>query len=262
MRSFLKITIFVLLFLLLCYVTIWAYSYQWLTRQIDIVYAQAPSNGYEFLGPKPVLTGFPFVPRIDYTAGFKTGNAILRFPEVHISGYPIPGLTFHLSAPKGMALDGIVNPSLWSVDTLNADIVIPRRIPNDYYHDSIAAWQKAGGVFELRHYSITKGTLKSSGNGLFSLDDDLQPLVTFTSTVEGQDEFIQSLVQADLIQPFAAAGITALFTGLSHQDEKTGEPVVTVTIGVRNRTLSVGPLQVARLPEIVWDTHTSPDPRQ
>src|SRR5690242_1237488 len=98
MRSFFKITAFSLLFLLLCYITIWAYSYQWLTKRIDVVYAQAAANGYEFLGPKPVLTGFPFIPQIDYTGGFKTGNTILRFREVHLSGYPIPGLTFHLSA--------------------------------------------------------------------------------------------------------------------------------------------------------------------
>lgn len=263
MKRFLCWTSAILLVLAIPYAGLWIYSYDWFEKEIDRVYEEASSKGYEFIGPKPILTGFPFVPEIYYSGGFKFGNTMLVFPEARLSGYPIPGLTFHLDIPRGIALDGIVSKDLWNLDSLESDIVIPSTFPASTHADSLSAWQQAGGQFDIKNYKLTKGALQSEGTGKFSLDANLQPVIHFDSNIKGHEEFIQTLMQQGAIQPLPAAAATGIMNSLSKPDPVTNENVVTLKVSVENRLLTVGPLQVVRLPEIVWPgTHSSPDQHQ
>ncbi len=195
-----------------------------------------------------------------YGGGFQAGNIMVEFPEAHLRGYPIPGLTFNLSIPRGIAISGPVDPAIWSLETLNADIVIPSTIPADLTAATLTAWQRGGGQFDVRHYELTKDGLMSEGHGLFTLDADLQPEVQFDSRIKGYDIFIQSMMQQGMIEPFPAAIAIGALNSLSKPDEETGENVVTVNISVKNRMLTVGPIQALELPRIVWaGTHSSPD---
>lgn len=241
------------------YLALWVYSAQWFGKEIDRLYAENTQGDIQFLGPKPALKNFPFVPEVFYTDGFKTGNAEIIFPEMRLRGYPIFGTALQIDFPKGISIGGIVDPAIWTVDYLTTKITIPYTLPRDLTHESLSAWRDAGGKIEIRDYDLRKKSLQSDGKGHLFLDAQLQPDLQFESTIRGYQTFIMEQRDAGLIEPFAAAIGTTILNGLSSADEKTGESVVRITVTVKNRILSAGPIQALELPLIVWDTHTPPD---
>jgi Uncharacterized protein conserved in bacteria (DUF2125) len=246
----------------LLYGGLWIFSYKYLTQEIDRIYAEAPEKGYEFLGNKPVLTNFPFIPEIFYSGGFKVTNTLILFPEARLKGFPIPGLTFTLNMPRGVAIDGIVNPDIWALDSLKADIVIPYTVPGDYMYETLSDWQQSGGRFDLRHFELKRHGLQMEGNGYLALDESLQPSLSIESKLRGHETFLDELMQAGIVKPLHAAAAIGVLNSMAQPDAETNENVVTLTVSVKNRLLSVGPLQVVRLPEIVWDRRSQPAPLQ
>jgi hypothetical protein len=244
------------------YLGLWIYSAQWFAKEIDKLYAQGTESDIQFLGPKPSLTNFPFVPEVLYTQGFKTGNAEILFPEMSLRGYPIFGTALNVDFPKGISVGGIVDPSIWTLDSLRAKITIPYNLPHDLSAESLIAWRDSGGKIEIRSYDMHKKSLQSDGKGHLFLDAELQPDLLFESTVRGYQAFIQEQKEAGLIEPFAAAIGLTILNGLATTDKQTGESVVRITVTVKNRILSAGPVQALELPLIVWDTHSPPVPHQ
>ncbi len=252
----------VTILLIATYIGLWLYSAHWFTREIDKLYANAQEEGVEFLGPKPTLTNFPFVPTVLYNGGLKFGNAELLFPQMILRGYPVPFTTLHLNFPLGISLGGIVDPRVWSLDQLDACLEIPYRLPAAFTQEDLQDWRDHGGKIDVREYYFRKETLESAGRGVFTLDEQLQPTFEMESTVKGYDVFIRDKKDAGIIDPFGAAVAITMLNGLAKQDEKTGEMIVHLNANVKNRLLSVGILQVLELPEIVWDTRTPPAPHQ
>lgn len=249
--------------LLLCgYLGLWIYSAQWFDKQAKEIYAQAEKNGVRFLGPKPAMSNFPFVPQLYYTGGIQTGNVIIAFPEMRVSGYPVPGTKLHVSFPAGISLDGIVDPKIWTLDMLDADIVIPWSMPATFDYEDLAAWKKDDGKIDVTRYALVKEQLVSEGEGDLSLDEQLQPVFHFESRITGYEAFIQSHVDKGNIEPFAGGIAMSLLNGLAKPDQEGAVRTVVLNVSVENRLLRAGPLQVLELPLIEWDRRSSPDPHQ
>ncbi len=249
-----------IIFLVAGYLLLWLYSANWFRHEIDHAYETAGKNGFEFLGPKPVLKNFPFVPEVAYGGGFQAGNARILFKSMLLRGYPIPGFNLHIRFPEGISLDGIADPKIWTLNILNVDLAIPFSISEDFEYESLNKWKSQGGKIDIRHFEMTKDELRTEGNGFLTLDDDLQPVFNLQSTIHDYELFVQSQTRKGLIEPFAGAiGIT-IMNRLSTTDAKTGEKTVSMGVSVRNRMLQVGPLQVLQFPLIVWDKRNSPDP--
>ncbi|PZQ46117.1 MAG: hypothetical protein DI551_05775 [Micavibrio aeruginosavorus] len=243
------------------YLALWLYSAQWLRREIDTLYANAQEEGVEFLGPKPTLGNFPFKPRMIYSGGIKTGNLEVLFPQVTLTGYPLPFMTLEIDFPLGIMLGGFVDPKVWTVDQLNARVGIPYRLPRSFTQEDLADWRDHGGSIDVRSYTIRKRDLNSKGQGYLALDEALQPIFSFESEVTGYDAFISAQIEEGIIERLPGAIAMTILNGLSTTDEKTGQKKVILTASVKNRLLSVGPLQALELPPIVWDTRNSPVPR-
>lgn len=245
------------------YIALWVYSHRWLEREIDRVYAESVDGDIQFLGDKPIVRGFPFVPEIYYTQGFRIDDVTITFPEFIFRGYPIPGLSFTADFPQGVALGGdIYDPSLWTLDNVWAKIAVPARVPSDYTLGNMQAWQQAGGKIDLRDYKIMKGALESTGHGILKLDDNLQPEFYIETILNNHEVFVQDLMHAELIKPLPAAILTGVLNSLARINGETGEKEVFVSLGIKNRILSAGPVQLGQVPEIVWDTHNPPALRQ
>ncbi len=263
MKKYVKIILpVVTLTLISVYIGLWLYSAKWFQREIDNLYANAQEEGIEFLGEKPKLTNFPFVPQVVYHGGFKFGNTDLLFPQMILRGYPVPYTTLHLNFPLGISLGGIVDPKIWSLDQLDARLEIPYHLPPAFTYEDLQTWQQNGGKIDVRKYYLKKDALESNGKGQFALDERLQPIFELESTVEHYDVFIRDQKDKGLIEPFAAAVGTTILNGLAKTEDKTGDRVVHLRASVKNRLLSVGPLQALELPEIAWDRRTSPDQHQ
>lgn len=258
MKAF-KITaiVFFILFAGL-YLGLWTYSAQWFDKEIEKVYAQGVGGDFQFLGRKPVLKNFPFVPEVHYAGGIKTGDAEILFPQMILRGYPIPGLTLRATFPLGIMLGGIADPAVWELDYFEAGIGVPYRLPRDLKYDSLMDWKDHGGKIDVRDYTVRKESLDAQGKGLLMLDDALQPVFSLESKITGYEAFIESQLRAGAIEPFPAAIARGVFGSLARPDPKTGESAVNINVSVQNRQLRVGPVLVLELPEIVWDKHTPP----
>lgn len=244
--------------LIAAYVGLWFYSANWFKREIDRAYTNADKNGVRFLGPKPILGNFPFVPEVRYEGGIQAGNALIEFPKMVLRGYPVPGMRVHISFPEGISLDGIANPAIWHLTDLSADIIVPYTLPRSLEYDDMLDWKNRDGKIDIRRYRMVKDELQAEGNGLLTIDTDLQPVFHLDSTIRDYELFIQSQIDKGLIEPFPGAIGMTILNRFSHIDQKTKEKTVTMTVSVENRMLTVGPLQVLQLPEIVWDKHSSP----
>jgi len=248
------ITIVFVLFLIGVYLSFWAYSATWFKKEIDYLYANAQQDGVQFLGPKPTLANFPLVPEVHYTCGLKFGNATLLFPKVTVRGFPIPGMTLHISFPEGVQLAGIVDPIIWSLSSLDTKLGIPYHLPRTFTAEDISKWQKDGGKIDIRSYELRKGSLYTYGKGHFAFDENLQPAFFLDSNVQGYEAFIDEQKQQGLIDPFAGAVGLTILNGLAARDNASGQREVYLSVSVKNRILTVGPLQVLELPQIVWGT--------
>lgn len=261
MKTRAKITIGMIAALLIgAYVGLWIYSAQWFTKEIDRLYTEGAQNDVQFLGPKPELTNFPFVPEVIYRGGIKVREAEIYFPHLVLRGYPLPGTTLRMDFPLGVSLGGVADPKIWSLDTLKAGVVIPYSFPEDLTYEDLSAWRDDGGKIEVKDYALTKGALTSKGKGHLFLDAQLQPDLNFESEVRGYQDFIAQQQRDGLIEPFPAAGAIMFLNSLSAQDPKTDESVVALTVTVKNRILSAGPIQAVELPPIVWGTRKPPAP--
>lgn len=254
-------SIFIPFFLVLlagAYIGLWFYSAKWFDEEIERIYADAGEEGVRFLGPKPALENFPFVPEVRYEGGFQTGNTMILFKKMVIRGYPIPGMTLHASFPSGISLDGIADPAIWTLDYLEADIAVPYSLPGSVEYEDLKAWKDKDGKIDVRSYKMRKDELMAEGKGLLTLDDELQPVFKLDSIIYNHEAFIKSQMAKGIIEAFPGAiGITML-NGLSQMDEETGKKTVNLSVSVENRMLRVGPLQVLQIPMIVWDKRNSP----
>lgn len=253
------------IFLVICllvfggaYLGLWLYSADWLNREIDRVYAEGQENGVAFLGPKPRVTNFPFVPQVVYHGGIRAGNLEVLFPQVTVRGYPIPHTTLHINFPLGISLGGTFDPKIWSLDAFEAGLAIPYRFPAAFTEEDLRAWHEGGGKIDVRSYELRKNTLLADGKGLLALDDYLQPVFLLESNVRGYEIFIREKMDDGTIERLPAAFAMTMLNGLAKADEETGEQFVPITASVKSRILTVGPLPVLELPQIVWDTRNPP----
>ncbi len=260
MKKFLKILLPILI-VLLCsaYIGAWIYSARWFDREIARAYETAGENDIQFLGPKPKLENFPFVPQLRYSGGIKSGDTEILFPAMVVRGYPFPGFSLTATFPLSIMLGGNFDPKVWQLDYLQVKFAVPDHLPADLTQEDMAAWKNRDGKIEVQGYEVRKGALNAKGKGLLMLDDNLQPAFNFESRITGHDRFIEDQLQAGTMQPFPAAIARGVFGSLARPDGETGENTVTVNVNAQNRLLRVGPATVLELPLISWGTHTPPD---
>ncbi len=114
-------------------------------------------------------------------------------------------------------------------------------------------WTKKGGFLEIEKLSLEWGSLKGEGNGTFAFDNNLQPLAAFTAKISGLDSFFDQLAKDKIIRKNVAS-IVKLSLGLlkdkSSSDSKSSEH--TVALSMQKGDLSVGPITIAKLPQIKW----------
>ena len=112
-----------------------------------------------------------------------------------------------------------------------------------------AAWRDGGGTVSLQDVSLRWGPLGLDGQARLSLDDRLQPAGSGTADVSGGAAAIDALVVGGVIQQGLGATAKAV---LSVMAQVPGTDAVRLPFVLRDSTVSVGPIPLARLNEIVW----------
>lgn len=113
------------------------------------------------------------------------------------------------------------------------------------------AWRDGGGVLELRQVDLAWGEVTLAGEAFLRLDAQLQPVGQGAARLGGHGAALQALMTAGFLTPrgaLAAGGVL----GLMARPPAGGAPVVEAPLTLRDRTLSLGPIPLARVPELVW----------
>ncbi len=112
-----------------------------------------------------------------------------------------------------------------------------------------AAWASAGGQIVVDDAALVWGPPDAQGHGTAGLDEGLQPTATGTLHVTGYHEAIDALVRAGTIGRNAARVST---TVLDMMATSTDPATVNVPWTLKNGTLAMGAIPLARIPPLTW----------
>jgi hypothetical protein len=113
-----------------------------------------------------------------------------------------------------------------------------------------AAWRDGGGALEIKQFAAGWGPLGVTGRATLALDDHLQPTGTASARFLGYVETLDALAANHAISAHAAQAAKAVLGLMARQDGERSEVEVPLTL--KDRTLSVGHIPLAHLPELVW----------
>jgi hypothetical protein len=147
-----------------------------------------------------------------------------------------------------------------TVEFFTLQAVIPSPLPRAFTQNGMAQWRNEGGKLVFPLISIQSNGMTATGQGSVILDENLQPDAALTLAVTGHQQFIGKLQERGIIKGKDAMIAGIVLTGLSKTDPATQEPVLNVTLTLKNQTLSAGPLSLARLPAVTWQTSSSDNP--
>lgn len=231
----------------------WFYAAAEINKGIDQFYYQdAPDMDIEFLGEKPVVTGFPGPPVINYTGGFKTDDVMVAFDDLKITGFPLPKFPIYFEIDSPLLIENHKLEASAYVDYLQIVAIIPAKLPNSTNKADISRWQKNVGTIEVEHFATSRRSTFVKSYGNIGLDEDLQPIFQMTSNVSGYEELINLFVESEFLKPMPASLAISALNALALNNPETGRKEVTLLSNLQNNTLYLGPVRIAELPAVEW----------
>lgn len=125
-------------------------------------------------------------------------------------------------------------------------------MPAAPWPNSLFRWRDAGGALELSRFDLVYGPMTLAGNGTIALDSAAQPIGAFTTRLQGYQPLLAALVRSKVITDKQAQAARAVLASVARPRQPGGEPVANVPLTLQDRTLSVGPVAIAKLPQIRW----------
>jgi hypothetical protein len=122
---------------------------------------------------------------------------------------------------------------------------------------ALADWRDAGGVLEATRITATGGSVALEGEGTFALDKQGQPIGALTARVQGYEQALDRLADAQTIPAHTAAAAKILLRAMT----RTGidrEPTLVAPISLQERTLFIGPVPLLHVPKMQWITPSAP----
>ena len=116
---------------------------------------------------------------------------------------------------------------------------------------ALAEWREAGGVIEATRLLLVCGPLTLDGEGTFALDSAGQPIGAMTTRIHGYEAALDRLA-ADRVIPAQTAATAKIVLRALARSGGEGVPTLAAPLSVQDRTLSVGPVPLLRLPPLHW----------
>ncbi len=120
------------------------------------------------------------------------------------------------------------------------------KVEGDNNLDRVKNWYNNDGVLEVKELALKWGQTSATGDGTFSLDEDLQPLGAFSASFVGFDEAVDAYVKAGKLDKRKAGYIKS---GIGLLQSVTGSKI---SITIQNKKLSIASVPVVQMPEITW----------
>ena len=114
------------------------------------------------------------------------------------------------------------------------------------------AWRDGGGTLELHALSLDWGPLKLDATGTLGLDPELQPIGSATLHLPDYAGVLDALARAGRIAPPAAMAAKAVLGLMARGTDQEGQSVAELPVRLQDRSLTLGRIPLARMPQIVW----------
>jgi hypothetical protein len=119
--------------------------------------------------------------------------------------------------------------------------------------DWITRWRDGGGALTLHLVALDWGKLGASGTTRLALDANLQPVGSATVRLTGFGDTLDALAAAHAV-PQRTADTAKAVLSLMARPQESGPPVVEAPLSLKDRTVLVGRIPLARMPPVQWST--------
>jgi hypothetical protein len=163
--------------------------------------------------------------------------------------------TFDLSLDgKGIELPQDAKPPLGSyIAVLEGQASLMGVFPAGPAVEAATAWRNDGGTIEVHRLHLEWGPLAIEAGGTLALDANLQPIGALSAIVRGFPETVDALVAGGMVQKSDGDTAKTVLGLLAKSPKGGGPPELTVPLTVQNGWIYVGPVALARAPELRWD---------
>ena len=148
--------------------------------------------------------------------------------------------------------DGKAGPLGPKIARLGFKGAIMGPISSTYDYQAFAAWRDSGGTIEIENFRLHWGPLRLSANGTLALDGKMQPMGALKATIAGFAETLDALVAARAMKKKKARTAKFFLSLLAKSPAPDAPPEITLPLTIQKRTLSVGPVPLAKIPPIRW----------
>lgn len=256
-RLILIVTLAVFILSAIIYTGLWFWMAEHVRTQAESILAKAQEKEIVILTRRLEVRGFPFSHVVHFSGSISHADVTAEIPELRVKSLFLPGRPVEITAEQGFKVTRPEDAAIWSLDYLYIKGEIPKFIPESLTHEDLAAWKQAGGSLAIERLEARKQSLNVTGSGNLFLDDMLQPAGALQTRITGHFDFLIWLAENKYIETRETMLATAILSGLTRTDG--GESYMEVALTLQNRTLFVGPLQLVRLPLIVWGWRSPPD---
>jgi hypothetical protein len=156
---------------------------------------------------------------------------------------------FSFKPPSQMVLPNLIEHFL--VDALITDL--PDRF-DDNVKATLQTWYDRNGVVDVKVMEMRWGNMRINSNGSFSLDENLQPLATFSGKVYGARHILTLLVQNRLINETLVPILSTVLNALVQGGTDGKESYHALSLSLQDRELSINSIPVAKIGPIHWNS--------
>jgi hypothetical protein len=170
---------------------------------------------------------------------------------------PPPAQT-HGERTLGIALDvreltlpAVPAPFHSPLDEVSLGVTVRGELPAAPLRRAAAAWRDAGGTIDLDRFALRWGELAITGSGTLALDNDLQPMGSFSGAIAGYQQLLAALVAAGRMRA-GDARLVGLALGVMAKSGPDGKPELSVPFTVQDGQMYLGPAKLGPAPRIDW----------
>lgn len=117
--------------------------------------------------------------------------------------------------------------------------------------EALQGWSQKGGVVDFDRVVADWPPVAVQGEGTLALDNELQPLASFSTQFRGMGQLTDELVHMGSIDEHAAALLRTSFADSAKSDGK-GHLIQMVPLTMQNGKIWLGPVALASMPKINW----------
>jgi hypothetical protein len=243
------------------YTGFWFYTASRIKTAALDIRAEALKNGYQITGPPVKIGGFPGPHSIFFSGDIKSRHFHIEVPSLNVDGFLLPRHEAVISLPGGIkTLRPYDNYGLLQLKSAVMQIIIPEKIPAGLTKSHLHDWQLTGNKIEITDFDIRREDAAAAGKATLFLNPALQPELRSEITLSGHTALIDKLNKAGLIPSKYAMLLKALVTAASDKDPDSGELLFDAEINIENRKLTVGALELVRLPYVDWPEKNNTNP--